>query len=67
MTNPFHEVEQILQSNPDIAIRALLATIYLECCDECSTRLRSEEFLKKLAHMMDELKLCHRLSIQNAA
>ena len=70
MNNPFHVMEQMLQ-NESIesteAIRALLATVYLECCDDCGARLRTEDFVEMVRRMMAELKLCRQLTRANAA
>ncbi|MCI0417002.1 hypothetical protein L0222_29895 [bacterium] len=70
MKNPFHEIEKRIETesiNPADAQRALLASIYLECCDECSARLRSDEFLEAFSRMLKEMKLCHELTSKNAA
>jgi hypothetical protein len=70
MKNSFHEIETVIQSesiDSRDALRALLASIYLDCCDECSTRLRSDEFLEALSHLLKEMKLCRELTSKNAA
>jgi hypothetical protein len=70
MNNPFHEIEQLLQNDSiasQDAIRALLATIYLECCEQCGARMRSTEFLLAVQRMAKELQLCRRLNTANAA
>jgi hypothetical protein len=70
MKNPFHQIENLIQTesaDPRDGLRALLASIYLDCCDECSAKLRSDEFLEALAHMLKEMKLCRELTSKNAA
>jgi hypothetical protein len=70
MNNSFHEIElKIAQEGADTkeVVRALLAIIHLESCQECSSRLRSEEFLENFQHLLKELKLCHELTSQNVA
>ena len=70
MNNPFHEIDRILQNESiasQDAIRALLATIYLECCEECGARMRSQEFVLAVQRLAKELQLCRRLTVENAA
>jgi hypothetical protein len=70
MKNQFHQIETLIQTesaDPRDALRALLASIYLECCEECSSKLRSDEFLAALSHMLKEMKLCRELTSKNAA
>ncbi len=70
MKNPFHEIEQTIQEeamDSGEAVRALLATIHLECCEGCGSKLRSEEFLLAFQHMLKEFKLCRQLAKKNAA
>jgi hypothetical protein len=70
MKNPFHQIETLIQTestDPRDGLRALLATIYLDCCEECSAKLRSDEFLEAFSHMLKEMKLCRELTSKNAA
>lgn len=67
MTNPFHEIEKAIKSesaDPEELMRALMSTIYLECCENCSTKLRSEE---SFLHMLKEMKVCRDLMSRTAA
>jgi hypothetical protein len=63
--NTFHRLRKILVSravNPEIAVRALMATVFTDACHDCNERLRDEEFLKSFEHMLDELLHVERLS-----
>jgi hypothetical protein len=68
MSNMFHEIEQIVREEEiDFreAVHALLAATHLECCENCSSKLRSTEFQLSLQHMLKELKLCKQLTREN--
>ena len=70
MKNPFHEIEEAIKSESADAeelMRALMSTIYLECCEGCSDKLRSEEFVESFRHMLREMKVCHDLMKRTAA
>ena len=70
MTNPFHEIEKAMANecaDSQDLMRALMATIYLECCEHCSSRLHSDEFLESFRHMLKEMKVCRNLMGRNAA
>ena len=70
MKNPFHEIEKLIQSesiDPRDGLRALLASIYLDCCEHCSAKLRSDDFLESFSHMLKDMKLCRELTSKNAA
>ena len=70
VNNPFHEIEKVLSREcveSREAVRALLATVHLECCDHCGAKLRSDEFLNAFLNMLNQLKLCHELTKKNAA
>jgi hypothetical protein len=63
--NPFHSLRRILGSTdvtPEIAVRALMATVYSESCHDCNERLRDEEFLNAFERMMNEMLRVHALS-----
>jgi hypothetical protein len=63
--NPFHNLRNIVgsrQVNPEIAVRALMATVFTECCHDCNEKLRDSNFLKAFEHMVDELLHVERLS-----
>ena len=56
--NPFHRLRAILESKnvtPEIAVHALMATVYAESCHECNEKLRDEQFLRAFEHMIDEM------------
>jgi hypothetical protein len=64
MNNAFHEIELAVEQNKagtSDAVRALLASVHLESCMECSSRFRSEEFLITFRNLLRNLKLCHDL------
>ena len=70
MNNPFHEMDRMLQGESiasQDAIRALLATFYLECCEKCGARMRSKDFALAVERLAKELELCRRLTVSNAA
>lgn len=70
MKNPFHEILKVIQIesvDSEELLRALMSTIYLQCCEDCSTKLRSDEFLEAFQHMLKEMKLCRELTTRNAA
>jgi len=70
MKNPFHEIEKFVHkesTDPEEAVRALMSTIYLHCCENCSAHLRTDEFVEAFEHMLKELKLCRKLTGRNAA
>ncbi|MCI0606573.1 hypothetical protein L0156_26615 [bacterium] len=64
--NTFHSLRKILgcwqQVDPEIAVRALMATVFTECCHDCNEKLRDADFLKAFEHMVDELLHVQRLS-----
>lgn len=63
--NPFHSLRKILDSKavtPEIAVRALMATVYTESCHHCNEKLRNEEFLNAFEHMIDEMIHVHAIS-----
>jgi hypothetical protein len=56
--NPFHSLRKILDSkdvSPEIAVRALMATVYSESCHDCNEKLRDENFLNAFEHMIVEM------------
>ena len=66
--NPFHSLRRILGSKevtPEIAVRALMATVYTESCHDCNEKLRDEEFLNAFERMIDEM--IHVGSLSRAA
>jgi hypothetical protein len=70
MTNPFHEIEKAIEqesADPQDLMRALMSTIYLQCCEGCSSNFRSEEFIESFRHMLKEMKICRDLMDRNAA
>jgi hypothetical protein len=70
MNNPFHDLEKTIANETiDSAeiVRALMVTIYLECCDGCGSKLRSQEFIQSFERMIQDMKLCHSLRSKNAA
>jgi hypothetical protein len=70
MTNPFHEIEKAMaheSADPQDLMRALMSTIYLQCCEDCSSKLRSDEFIESFRHMLKEMKVCRNLMDRNAA
>jgi hypothetical protein len=70
MKNPFHEMEQLIQSEPiDLqdAIRALMSTMFLHCCEECNANLHSDEFFNAFRQMVKQMKLCRELVNLTAA
>jgi hypothetical protein len=64
--NTFHSLRRILgcrqQVEPEIAVRALMATVFTECCHDCNEKMRDKDFLKAFEHMVDELIHVQRLS-----
>ena len=63
--NTFHSLRQILESrrvDPETAVRALMATVFTDCCQDCNESLRDEKFLEAFEHMLDELVHVQRLS-----
>ncbi len=63
--NTFHSLRKILDSRPvnrETAVRALMATVFTECCNNCNDRMRDEEFLQAFENMVDELVHVERLS-----
>ena len=63
--NPFHSLRRILDSNevsPEIAVRALMATVYSESCHDCNEKLRDEKFLNAFEHMIIEMLHVQALS-----
>jgi hypothetical protein len=63
--NPFHRLRAILESKkitPEVAVRALMATVYSESCDCCNEKLRDEKFLQAFEHMLDEMAYVETLS-----
>ena len=63
--NPFHSLQRILGSKevtPEIAVRALMATVYSESCHDCNEKLRDAEFLNAFERMIDEMLHVHALS-----
>lgn len=63
--NPFHSLKKILGSKavtPEIAVRALMATVYSESCHDCNEKLRDAEFLTAFEHMIDEMLYVQALS-----
>jgi hypothetical protein len=63
--NPFHRLQSILGSKevtPEIAVRALMATVYSESCHDCNEKLRNEEFLSAFERMVDEMLHVQALS-----
>jgi hypothetical protein len=70
MKNPFHEIEQLIQNEPvelRDAIRALMSTMFLHCCEQCNNNLRSDEFLVAFDQMLKQMKLCRELVSRTAA
>jgi len=70
MKNPFHEIEQLIQNETvDLqdALRALMSTMFLHCCEQCNTNLHSDEFLNAFQQMLKQMKLCRELVNRNAA
>lgn len=63
--NTFYRLRQILNSravDPEIAVRALMATVFTDACHDCNEKLRDEEFLKAFESMLDELVHVERLT-----
>jgi hypothetical protein len=63
--NTFHRLRNILGSKtvqPEMAVRALMATVFTECCQGCNDKLREEEFIKAFERMVDELLHVEKLS-----
>jgi hypothetical protein len=63
--NTFHSLRKILgarQVSREIAVRALMATVFTECCINCNEKLRDPEFLQAFEHMVDGLLHVERLS-----
>jgi hypothetical protein len=63
--NPFHSLQRILRSKevtPEVAVRALMATVYTESCHDCNEKLRDEEFLNAFERMIDEMLHVQALS-----
>ena len=63
--NTFHRLRNILGAksvNPETAVRALMATVFTECCHGCNEKLREDEFLQAFERMVDELLHVERLS-----
>jgi hypothetical protein len=70
MNNPFHDLEKAIANetiDPAEIMRALMATIYLECCEDCGSKLRSEDFMRSFERMIQDMKLCRQLRSENAA
>jgi len=70
MKNPFHEIEELIKSEPvdfQDAVRALISTTFLQCCEQCNTNLHSDEFLQTFQQMLRQMTLCRELTNQNAA
>ena len=63
--NAFHSLRNILNArsvNPEKAVRALMATVFTECCHDCNEKLRDDDFLRSFEHMLDEMVRVERLS-----
>lgn len=70
MFNPFQQLKDaILEQNvlPEELARALMATVYLKCCDDCFTQMHSDEFLENFRRMLTEMRLTAELSRKTAA
>ena len=70
MKNPYRLLKEIVRRNrlsPEEVVHAVLASVYTECCSECNEKLHSEEFIKAVNHMMEEIKICKELSKKTAA
>jgi len=70
MANPYKSLELILKAeklDSEMAVRALMATVFAECCPGCHDRFHSEEFLEAFRHLIAELRLCKQLSERNVA
>jgi len=70
MVNTYKALETILkteQIESEMAVRALMATVFAECCPGCHDRFHTEEFLESFRHLIGELRLCKHISERNAA
>jgi hypothetical protein len=70
MNNVFHDLEKAIANETiDSAeiVRALMATIYLECCEDCGSKLRSADFIESFQRMIQDMKLCRELRSKTAA
>ncbi len=68
--NTYKAMEQILneeQIDSGTAVRALMGTVFAECCPGCHDRFHSEEFTEAFRHLIGELRLCKQISERNAA
>ena len=68
--NPFRLLKEIAEAHDlsmEELIHVLMASVYLECCNDCGDKLHSEAFLKAVDHLAGELKLCREISRRNAA
>lgn len=70
MVNTYKKLEQILneeQIGSEMAVRALMATVFAECCPGCDDRFHTEEFIESFRHLIGELRLCKQISERSAA
>ncbi|HEY4491128.1 MAG TPA: hypothetical protein VI958_03965, partial [Acidobacteriota bacterium] len=68
--NPFRLLKEIAEAHElsmEELAHVLMASVYLECCNDCGDKLHSEAFLKAVDHLAGELKLCREISRRNAA
>jgi hypothetical protein len=70
MMNPFRQLKEIAHAHGlsiEELVHILMASVYLECCNDCGDKLHSEAFLKAVDHLAGQLKLCKEISGRNAA
>lgn len=63
--NTFHRLQNVLESrgvNPETAVRALMASVFIDCCNDCNEKLRDEEFVKGFERLLDDLLRVQQLS-----
>jgi hypothetical protein len=68
--NPFQELKQIATAHNlsmEELIHILMASVYLECCNDCVDQLHSPEFLKAVENLAGQLKLCKAIAGREAA
>ena len=70
MSNAYKGLSEIAKNSnlgKEELLKALLSTVFSECCENCYEAVHSEEFLKAFHHLLDELELCKSLSEKNVA
>ncbi|PWT92278.1 MAG: hypothetical protein C5B54_03765 [Acidobacteria bacterium] len=70
MRNSYREIKRVAALrglDQETLIHALMATIYGNCCNECTAQLHSEEFLRAFDRMIQAMILCGEMSKRKSA